>query len=172
MVLCQENGASGPPIWVAFRGGTPGDTAPMYKSSGSQKFALWTSSIHLIWKFVKNVDSWAHPQTHIKKNSGGVPQHLWLKKPSKCFLMSAKSVRASALSKYIQGHLLHIGCTANCSALNFLLPSQGLNSFPPHLFLQGDFCVSPSIISSLTGHYVPPLPSPSLHLGTVHPSSC
>ena len=113
-----------------------------------------------VGELVRNVDSWAHPQTHIKKNSGGVPQHLWLKKPSKCFLMSAKSVRASALPKYIHGHLLHIGCTANCSALNFLLLSQGLNSFPPHLFLQGDFCVPPSIILSLTVHYVPPLPSP------------
>ena len=51
--FAKKNGASsGPPIWNAFRGGTPGDTAPFIKAvflkNGLYGPAAYTSSGNLL----------------------------------------------------------------------------------------------------------------------------
>lgn len=66
---------------AAPQGGLPGDTAPIHESSGSQKFALWISSMCLTWKLVKNTNSCAQPQIHRTRNSGEWAPAIELESP-------------------------------------------------------------------------------------------
>lgn len=49
------------------------------------KCGLCTSSITSTWKLVRNTHSWAPPENHHIRNSGGEPSSLYFNKLSGCF---------------------------------------------------------------------------------------